>query len=72
MLQQLGSLQYKSIRRNILLTLHSKNLQQLQRKSKKLHKLIPSKESNRKKDSNTVSVIILSSEDLDMKPLNYG
>ena len=71
-LQQVGSLQYKSIRRNILLTLHSKNLQQLQCKNKKLHKSISSKESNRKKESNTVSVINLSSEDLDTKPLKYG
>ena len=71
-LQQVGSLQYKSIRRNILLTLHSKSLQQLQCKNKKLHKSISSKESNRKKESNTVSVINLSSEDLDTKPLKYG
>ena len=71
-LQQVGSLQYKSIRRNILLTLHSKNLQQLQCKNKKLHKSISSKESNRKKESNTVSVINLSSEDLDTRPLKYG
>ena len=70
--QQVGSLLYKSIKRNILLTLHSNNLQQLQCKNKKLHKLISNKKSNKKKDSYTVPVINLSSEDLDTKPLKYG
>ena len=70
--QQVGSLVYKSIKRNILLTLHSNNLQQLQCKNKKLHKLILNKKSSKKKDSCTVPVINLSSEDLDTKPLKYG
>ena len=70
--QQVGSLVYKSIKRNILLTLHSNNLQQLQYKNKKLHKLILNKKSSKKKDSCTVPVINLSSEDLDTKPLKYG
>ena len=56
----------------LLLTLHSNNLQQLQCKNKKLHKLISNKKSNKKKDSYTVPVINLSSEDLDTKPLKYG
>ena len=63
--QQVGSLLYKSIRRNMLLTLHSSK-----KKNKKLHKLIPNKKSsNKKEDSYTVPVINLSSEDLDTKPL---
>ena len=70
--QQVGSLLYKSIKRNILLTLHSNNLQQLQCKNKKLHKLISNKKSNKKKDSYMVPVINLSSEDLDTKPLKYS
>ena len=70
--REVGSLLYKSIKRNILLTLHNNNLQQLQCKKKKLDKLISSKKSNKKKDSYTVPVINLSSEDLDTKPLTYG
>ena len=70
--QEVVSLLYNSIKRNILLTLHSNNLQQLQCKNKKLHKLISSKKNSKKKDSYTVRVINLSSEDLDTKPLKYG
>ena len=70
--QEVGSLLYKNIKRNILLKLHSNNLQQLQYKKKKLHKLISSKKSSKKKDSYTVPVINLSSEDFDTKPLKYG
>ena len=65
--REIGYLLYKSIKRNILLTLHNNNLQQLQCKKKKLDKLISSKKSNKK-----VPVINLSSEDLDTKPLTYG
>ena len=70
--QEVDSLLYKSIKRNILLTLHSNNLLQLQCKKKKLHKLISSKKSSKKKDSYTIQVINLSSEDLDTKPLKDG
>ena len=70
--QQDGSLLNKSIRRNILLTLYSNNLQQLQCKNKKLHQLIPNKKSKKNKNSYTIPVISLSSEDLDTKPLKYG
>ena len=37
-----------------------------------MHRLISNKKSNKKKDSYTVPVINLSSEDLDTKPLKYG
>ena len=70
--QKVDSLLYKCIRRNILLTLHSKNLNHLQYKNKKLHKLISSKKSKKKKDSDTVPVINLSSKDVDTNPLQYG
>ena len=70
--QQVGSLLCSRIRRNILLTLYSNNLQQLHCKNKKLHKLISNKKSNKKKDSYTVLQINLSCEDLDTKPWNYG
>ena len=70
--QQVGSVLYKSTKRNILLTLHSNTLQQLQCKNKKLHKLISNKKINKKKDSYTVPVMNLSSKDLDTKPLKYG
>ena len=55
----------------VLFILYSNNLQQLQCKGKKLHKLISNKKSNQKKDSDTFLVINLSSEDLDTKPLKY-
>ena len=55
----------------VLFILYSNNLQQLQCKSKKLHKLISNKKSNQKKDPDTFLVINLSSEDLDTKPLKY-
>ena len=70
--QEVGSLLYKSIRRYILLTLHSYNLQQLQCKNEKLHKLISNKKSNKKKDSYTFPIINLTNEDLNTKPLKYG
>ena len=70
--QEVGSLLYKSIRRYILLTLHSYNLQQLQCKNKKLHKLISNKKSNKKKDSYTFPIINLTNKDFNRKPLKYG
>ena len=70
--QEVGSLLYKSIRRYILLTLHSYNLQQLQCKNEKLHKLISNKKSNKKKDSYTFPIINLTNKDLNTKPLKYG
>ena len=69
---QVGSLLYKTIKRNILLTLHSNNLQQLQCKNMMLHKLISNIKSNKKNDSYAVPVINLFSKDLDTKPLKYG
>ena len=69
---QVGSLLYKTIKRNILLTLHSNNLQPLQCKNKMLHKLISNIKSNKKNDSYAVPVINLFSKDLDRKPLKHG
>ena len=72
--QQVGPLLYKSIRRNILLTLNSNNpvWKQLPCKNKKLHKPMSNKKSNKKKDPYKVLVINLSSKDLNTKPLKYG
>ena len=72
MLQQVVFVIYKSIRRNIIFTLHTNNLQYLQCKRKKLYKFISNEKNRKKEDPYTISVINLSKEDFDTKLLKCG